>query len=44
MAQVLATAFLIALALGVLKMVWDVQMSKLNRFIKELDEDLKENQ
>jgi hypothetical protein len=44
MAQVLATAFLIALVLGVLKMVWDVQMSKLNRFIKELDEDLKENQ
>ena len=38
MAQVLATAFLIALALGVLKMVWDVQMSKLDKFVEQLDE------
>jgi hypothetical protein len=36
MAQVIATAFLIAIILGVVKMVFDVQMSKLKNMLTHL--------
>jgi hypothetical protein len=33
MAQVIATAFLVAIIIGVAKMVFDVQMAKFKRFL-----------
>jgi len=33
MAQVIATAFLVAIIIGVVKMVFDVQMAKFKRFL-----------
>jgi hypothetical protein len=36
MAQVIATAFLIAIILGVVKIVFDVQMSKLKNMLTHL--------
>jgi hypothetical protein len=38
MAQIFATLFLVAVILAVLKMIWDVQTSKLNRFVNELED------
>jgi hypothetical protein len=34
MARILATAFLILVALGVGKMIWDVQMFKFKKFLE----------
>ena len=36
MAQALATFFLVLIGLGVAKMIFDVQMAKLNRILKHL--------
>jgi hypothetical protein len=43
MAQIIATVFLIAIAVGVLKMVADVQIAKLKRTIDDLKKHFDEN-
>jgi hypothetical protein len=37
MAQIAATIFLVLVIALVAKMVWDVQMAKINRFFKEIE-------
>jgi ribosomal protein S15P/S13E len=43
MAQVLATMFLIVVAAGIAKMVFDVQIAKLERTIEDLKKHFDEN-
>ena len=43
MAQVLATMFLIVAAAGIAKMVFDVQIAKLERTIEDLKKHFDEN-
>ena len=43
MAQALATVFLVAIVIGVVKMVFDVQVAKLKRMFNELKEHFDEN-
>jgi hypothetical protein len=43
MAQIIATVFLVIITLGVVKMVFDVQMSKLKRNIEDLKKHFDEN-
>jgi hypothetical protein len=43
MAQIVATTFLVLLALGVLKMVFDVQVSKIKKIEREIKDFLDQN-